>query len=155
MNFITNNGGFIFMLLGAALAALLPGIGSAKGVGSVGEASAALLIDEPQKFARALIFQLLPGTQGLYGFIIGILAMNKGGMDVSLQTGLAVLIACLPMAFVGYYSAIYQSKVALADIDLLIKNESQSTKGIILAVMVETYAILALVISIMLLGKIA
>lgn len=155
MNFFTNYGGFIFMLIGAALAALLPGIGSAKCVGSVGEASAALLIDEPQKFARALIFQLLPGTQGLYGFIIGILAMGKGGMDMSLQNGLAVLIACLPMAFVGYYSAIYQAKVALADIDLLIKNESQSTKGIILAVMVETYAILALVISIMLLGKIA
>lgn len=154
MNFFLENGGFILGLLGAALAAILPGIGSAKGVGMVGEAAAGVLIDEPQKFAKALIFELLPGTQGLYGFIICIMAMGKLNTGVDLAVGLAVLMACLPIAFVGYFSAVSQAKVSLADINLLIKNESQSTKGIILAVMVETYAILALVSSIMLLGKI-
>lgn len=154
MEFLLENGGFVLGLLGAALAAILPGIGSAKAVGMIGQSAAAMLIDEPQKFARALIFQLLPGTQGLYGFIICIMAMNKVGPFSNLQMGLAVLVACLPIAFVGYASALAQGKVSLADIDLLIKNESQSTKGIILAVMVETYAILALVSSIMLLGRI-
>ena len=154
MKFLLENGGLILGLLGAAFAAILPGIGSAKAVGMIGESAAAVLIDEPQKFARALIFQLLPGTQGLYGFIICIMAMNKVTEISSLQVGLAVLVACLPIAFVGYSSALSQGKVSLADIDLLIKNESQSTKGIILAVMVETYAILALVSSIMLLGRI-
>ncbi len=153
MEFLTQYGGFVFGLLGAALAAFLPGMGSAKGVGLVGESAAALLIDEPQKFARALIFQLLPGTQGLYGFIICIIAMNKVALDSPLQTGLAVFASCLPIAFAGYFSAIAQAKVSVGGIDLLIKNESQSTKGIILAVMVETYAILALVASIMLLGR--
>lgn len=152
MNFFLQNGGFILGLLGAALAAILPGLGSAKCVGILGESAAAILIDEPQKFARALVFQLLPGTQGLYGFIICVIALGKLSPDMSLQAGLAILMACLPIIIVGYFSAVAQSKVTLADMDLLVKNEKQSTKGIILAVMVETYAILALVSSIMLLG---
>lgn len=153
MNF-ASYGGLIIGLLGAALAVFLPGVGSAKCVGMTGEAAAALMIDEPQKFARALILQLLPGTQGLYGFVIGILAMGKLGLDTTLQTGFSVLMCCLPIAIVGYFSAYYQAKVSLAGINILIKNESQSTKGIIFAVMVETYAILAFVMSLMLLGKI-
>lgn len=153
MELLTQYGGFLLGLLGAAMAATLPGIGSSRGVGAVGEAAAAMLIDEPEKFGSALIFQLLPGTQGLYGFVVAILAMNKVSLQADLYQGLGVFIACIPIAFVGYRSAIYQAKIAVADIDLLIKNQSHSTKGIILAVMVETYAILALVISIMLLGS--
>lgn len=149
-----NNGGLVMGLLGASLAALLPGIGSAKSVGMCGESCAALMIDEPQKFARSLILQLLPGTQGLYGFIIGILSLRKLSMNMSLQSGLGILMACLPMAFVGLFSAYYQARVSLAGINILTKNESQSTKGIIFAVMVETYAILSLVISLMLLNAV-
>lgn len=119
-----------------------------------GEAASALIIDEPHKFGKSLVLQLLPGTQGLYGFVIGIIAVGKLSSEVSLQTGLAVLMSCLPIAFVGFFSAIMQAKVSISGITILAKNESQSTKGIIYAVMVETYAILAFVMSIMLLGNI-
>ena len=98
--------------------------------------------------------QLLPGTQGLYGFVIGILSIQRLSVGMSLQQGLALLMACLPMAFVGYFSAIYQAKVSLGGMNILVKNASQSTKGLIFAVMVETYAILALVMSLMLLGNV-
>lgn len=70
MTLITENLGTILAILGMALAAILPGIGSAKGVGMTGEAAAALTSEQPEKFGKALILQLLPGTQGLYGFII-------------------------------------------------------------------------------------
>ncbi|MGI6545783.1 MAG: V-type ATP synthase subunit K [Fastidiosipilaceae bacterium] len=152
--FFVQHGGFVIGLLGAALAVLLAGIGSAKGVGMAGEAASALIIDEPHKFGKSLVLQLLPGTQGLYGFVIGIIAVGKLSSEVSLQTGLAVLMSCLPIAFVGFFSAIMQAKVSISGITILAKNESQSTKGIIYAVMVETYAILAFVMSIMLLGNI-
>ncbi len=152
--FFVQHGGFVIGLLGAALSVLLAGIGSAKGVGMAGEAASALIIDEPHKFGKSLVLQLLPGTQGLYGFVIGIIAVGKLSAQVSLQTGLAVLMSCLPIALVGFFSAIMQAKVSISGITILAKNESQSTKGIIYAVMVETYAILAFVMSIMLLGNI-
>ncbi len=151
-NFFINYGGFIMGLLGSAIAVILAGIGSAICVGKVGESASALTIDEPEKFGKSLILQLLPGTQGLYGFVIGLLASLKLSTDLSLQSGLAIFIACLPIAFVGLLSALAQAKVAVGGIRILSKNEEQYTKGIIFAVMVETYAILSFVSSLLLIN---
>ena len=68
--FMNNDGGMIFGAIGVALAVGLAGIGSAKGVGLVGEAASGLVTEEPEKFGKALVLELLPGTQGLYGFVI-------------------------------------------------------------------------------------
>lgn len=152
------NAGLVFAIIGIALAVILPGMGSSKGVGMVGEAATAVVIDEPEKFAKSLILQLLPGSQGLYGFAIGLLALNRlpqNPLMMTTQQGLYLLAACLPIAFVGLYSAVSQAKVSTAGITILIKNESQQVKGIIYAVMVEIYALLAFVISFILLGAIA
>lgn len=145
--FFVQYGGLILGLLGAALAVGLAGWGSAKGVGYVGQAAAAIVIDEPEKFGKSLILQLLPGTQGLYGFVIGIVASGKLNPQLGLQAGFAILMACLPVAFVGFFSAVHQSRVAYAGVNILAKNPSQYTKGIIYSVMVETYAILAFISS--------
>ena len=152
--FFIKNGGYIFATLGMSLAVFLPGIGSAIGVGIVGEAAAGLTTEEPEKFGKALILQLLPGTQGLYGFVIGMMMLLlkiKAGM--TLGEGMYLFMACLPIAFVGLYSAIAQAKTAAAGIAILAKNPEHTTKAIILAVMVETYAILAFVVSIILIIK--
>jgi len=156
MNFgqaLVENGGIAFGVLGIALAVLLSGIGSAKGVGIVGEAASGLIIEEPEKFGKSLVLQLLPGTQGLYGFVIGLMSLGSLRVDMSLGEGLYMLFACLPIALVGLYSAMYQAKVAAAGIAILAKNEEQSTKGIIYSVMVETYALLAFVMSLILLSS--
>jgi len=151
--FLAQNGGAIFATLGAALATLLAGIGSAKGVGLVGEVATGLMSEEPEKFGKSLVLQLLPGTQGLYGFVIGLMVLGKITKDLTVANGLGICVACLPIAIAGYGSAIAQGRVAASGISLLAKNEEQNTKGIIYAVMVETYALLAFVVSIMLLGK--
>jgi V/A-type H+-transporting ATPase subunit K len=148
--FAVQYGGVFFAGLGIAVAVFLSGIGSAKGIGIVGEAASGLIIEEPEKFGRSLVLQLLPGTQGLYGFVIGLLVMGKLDIGMSLAEGLYLLAACLPIGFVGWRSAISQGKVAAAGISILAKNEEQSTKGIIYSVMVETYALLAFVISLIL-----
>jgi len=149
MTIFQQYGGVVFGVLGAALAVLLSGIGSARGVGIAGEAAAGLIIDEPEKFGKSLVLQLLPGTQGLYGFVIGLMVLGKLKPEMPIQTGLGILMACLPIAFAGYGSAIAQGRVAASGISLLAKNEEQNTKGIIYAVMVETYAILGLLASIL------
>lgn len=149
---LIQNGGVIMAALGAALATFLAGWGSAKGVGIVGEVAAGLMVEEPEKFGKSLVLQLLPGTQGLYGFVIGLMVFGKLSQPLTFTQGLGIFMACLPIAVAGYGSAIAQGRVAASGISLLAKNEEQSTKGIIYAVMVETYALLAFVVSIMLLG---
>ncbi len=153
--FLVEFGGVFFAGLGAAIAVLFSGIGSAAGVGIVGEAAAGLVIEEPEKFGKSLILQLLPGTQGLYGFVIGLLVLGKLGAGMSLAEGLYIMAACMPVGFVGWRSAISQGKTAAAGIAILAKNEEHSTKGIIYAVMVETYALLAFVISLILINAVS
>ena len=148
-------GGVIFASLGAATAVFLSGKGSAKGVGIVGEVAAGRRVEEPEKFDKSLVLQLLPGTQGLYGFVIGLMVLTKLKPGMSIAEGVYILMACLPVALAGYGSAIAQGRVAASGISLLAKNEEQSTKGIVYAVMVETYALLAFVVSIMLLSAVS
>ena len=155
MAVLAQNGGVVFGILGAALAVLLAGLGSARGVQMAGEAAAGLVIDEPEKFGKAMVLQLLPGTQGLYGFVIGLFIMFKLRVDMSLIEGLYYVMVSLPVGIVGLKSAYYQAKVAVAGINILAKNEEHQTKGIILAVMVETYAILAFAMSFLLLSSIS
>ena len=154
MAVLAQNGGVVFGILGAALAVLLAGIGSARGVQMAGEAAEGLVIDEPEKFGKAMVLQLLPGTQGLYGFVIGLFIMFKLRVDMSLVEGLYYVMVSLPVGIVGLKSAYYQARVAVAGINILAKNEEHQTKGIILAVMVETYAILAFAMSFLLLSSV-
>ena len=151
--FMENNGGLIFAAMGVALAVGLSGIGSAKGVRIVGEAATGLVTEEPEKFGKALVLQLLPGTQGLYGFVIGFLVFTKMASGMPLDQGLYLLGACLPIAFAGLWSGIAQGKVAAAGIQILAKNPEHNTKGIILSAMVETYALLGFVISFLLVNN--
>lgn len=151
---INNSGGIIFAILGMATATIFSGIGSSKGVGMTGEAAAALTTSQPEKFGQALILQLLPGTQGLYGFVIAFLIFTNLSGNLSVVQGLGYLGASLPIAFTGLFSGIAQGKVAAAGIQILAKKPEHSTKGIIYAAMVETYAILGFVISFLLVGQV-
>ena len=148
------NMGVVLALTGAVLAALFAGIGSAVGVGIAGQAAAGVVTEDPNKFSKVLVLQLLPGTQGIYGLLIGFITLTQigimgGSSDISLAKGFLYLAACLPMAFVGWFSAIKQGQAAVASIGLVAKKPDQFGKAMIFPAMVETYAILALLISIL------
>lgn len=155
MEFMIENGGIIFTLLGAALATFLPGIGSAKGIGLVGEAASGVITEDPDKFGKSLILQLLPGTQGLYGFVTTIIILSKIGLltgnlsKISLGTGFLLFLAALPITFAGWRSAISQAKTAAAGMTILAKKPEHVMKGVLYAVMVETYALLGFVSSLL------
>jgi V/A-type H+-transporting ATPase subunit K len=155
-----NNFGIVLALLGAALAALLPGMGSAKGVGMGGEAGAGVITENPTLFSKVLILQLLPGTQGIYGFLIAFMTFLKigvlgGSSDLTFVKGLLFLAACLPMAIVGYSSAIRQARASVSSMAVIAKRPDQFGKAMIFPAMVETYAILALLISMLALNGVA
>ena len=158
MQFLNTIGGYALGLLGAGLAAFMAGIGSAKGTGIAGEAGAGLVSEDPSKFGKAMILQVIPGTQGLYGFVIWFLAYSKlaavGAAGVSVAQGLQVLAACLPIAFGGLLSGIAQGKVAAASVNILAKKPDDWSKGMILCITVEFYAILSLLASFMMLNAV-
>ncbi|MCI6359176.1 MAG: V-type ATP synthase subunit K [Oscillospiraceae bacterium] len=159
MSFMESIGGLAIGLLGAALAALLACIGSAKGTGIAGEAGAGLVSEDPSKFGKAMIMQVIPGTQGLYGFVIWFLAQSQifsayhaAGDVMTVAQGMQYLGACLPIALGGLLSAIAQGKVAAASINILAKKPDDWSKGMIFCITVEFYAILCLLASFLMLN---
>lgn len=149
---IINNSGTFLAYLGVAVAIIFSGMGSAKGVGYAGEAMTGVLAEDPDKFVSCLLLQALPATQGLYGFVIGLLVMIKTGMlggavELSLATGGYIFAACLPIAFVGLVSGIHQGRVSAAGMNVVAKQPGQVAKAMTAAAMVETYAIFALLVS--------
>ncbi|MFA5621351.1 MAG: V-type ATP synthase subunit K [Thermovirgaceae bacterium] len=152
--------GIMLAVLGAALAAGFSGSGSALGVGIAGESGAGIMTEDPSKFGLVLLLQALPGTQGIYGLLTAFFAILKVGLlggtavSVNVWQGLGVLFACLPIAIAGYYSAIAQGKTSAASIQMIAKRPEETGKAVILPAMVETYAVLALLMSIILLNSI-
>ena len=153
--------GTVLALTGAALAVILAGMGSAYGVGIAGQAASGVVSEDPSKFAKVLIIQLLPGTQGIYGLLIAFIVMVKVGllggdgmMELTVVQGAEIFAACLPIAFVGLISGISQGKAAAAGVMLVGKRPSELAKGMLFAAMVETYAVLALLVSFLMLNSI-
>ena len=152
---IWSNLGLVYALLGAAVAVFLAGAGSAIGVGIAGQAAAGVVTEDPSKFAQVLIMQLLPGTQGIYGLLVGFITLSKVGLlgggaaAIDVKSGLLILAACLPIAIAGLVSAIAQGKTSAASIGIVAKKPDQFGKAMLFPAMVETYAILALLISIL------
>ena len=150
-------GGLALALLGAGLAAVLSGIGSAKGTGMAGGAGAGLLCQDPGKFGKVMILQVIPGTQGLYGFVIWFLAQSQifaanAAAPLTVAQGLQYFAACLPIALGGLISAIAQGKVAAASLNILAKKPDDWSKGMIFCITVEFYAILCLLASFLMLN---
>ena len=147
--------GLVIAICGATLCALLGCCGSALGVMYAGRAAAGVVSEKPDLFGKMLVLQALPGTQGIYGFLIAILVMVNTGLlgtpaDIAVATGWQYFFATLPMAVVGLISGIAQGKTAAAAIHMTGKQPDASGKGITMTALVETYAILALLTSILL-----
>ena len=148
--------GLAIAMFGAALCAALAGCGSAIGVMAAGKAAAGVTSQKPELFGKLLVLQALPGTQGIYGFLTAILIMVRLGLlggsplDISDTVGWQFFFAALPMGLCGLISGIAQGKTAVAAIHLTGKQPDAAGKGITMTALVETYAILALLISILL-----
>lgn len=145
--------GQIFAFAGAVCAVLIAGIGSAIGVGKAGQAAAGVVAENPDVFGRVLVLQALPGTQGIYGLLIGFLIILKMGIFAgellvpTVTQGILIFAGSLPIAIVGLISAIYQGNAAISGIGLVGRRPDQSGRAITFAVLVETYAVLALLMS--------
>lgn len=132
----------------------IPGIMSAVGVGVAGVSAAAVASEDPKKAYKAFVFEVLPGTQGIYGFIAGFMIMVGAGLspgDPGVKVGiigLAVLMAALPAVLQGF-TAYSQGRVAAASIAAFAKRPEVFTHGLMYTVMVELYAIFGFIATIL------
>jgi len=152
--------GLALALLGAGLAVGLAGVGSSIGIGYAGQAATGAMTEDPENFGRYLILTALPGTQGIYGFIAAFLLIMKVNLltgsppALTFSEGLNLFFAALPIAMLGFISAIHQGKVCAAGVGLTVKRPADSMKAMVLAVFVEFYAVLGLLVTIFLVNGI-
>lgn len=148
--------GLFLALLGAAMSVVLAGVGSSIGVAIAGQGAAGVCTENPELFGKVLLLEVLPGTQGVYGFIGTFFVLNQLGLlgdapkTITMMQGWQFFAACLPVAIGGLFSAIFQGKVSAAGLNLVAKNQDKVGNAIIFAVMVETYAVLGLLATILL-----
>ena len=148
--------GIALAICGAAIAIACGGIGSAVGVGIAGQAGAGVASEKPESFGKILLLQALPGTQGIYGFLGAIMILSAIGLlggevkTLTVDTGWQFLFASIPVGIGGMFSGIFQGKVSAAGQGVVAKNPANVGKAVILSAMVETYAILGLLVSILL-----
>ncbi len=143
--------------MGIFIAVALAGAGSAIGIGLTGQVAAGVMSEDPKSFGKYLMLIALPGTQGIYGFVIGFLAIMKLGIlsgsipPVSIAKGLNVLAAGAPVGLAGLVSAVNQGKVCAAGIQMASKQPADMGKALVMGVFVETYAVLGFLTSFFLL----
>ncbi|MDA1169346.1 MAG: V-type ATP synthase subunit K [bacterium] len=148
--------GLTIAIAGAATGVILAGIGSILGVRTVGQASAGLVSENPDAFGKVLILTALPGSQGIYGFLAAVIIANKVGLltgapiDISVAQGFQILFAAIPVGILGMFSAMFQGRLAAAGVQIVAKKPEAGGKGVILSAIVETYAVLGLLITILL-----
>lgn len=146
--------GPILAYLGIVVAVAFAGYGSARGVGLAGQVASGVVAEDPSKFGKTMILTALPGTQGFYGFVVGIIMFFSLKDNITTTMGFQYLLAGIPVGVVGWLSAIWQGRVAAAGIGIVAKRPEEASKGIVYAGLVETYAILGLLMSIFLAGRI-
>ncbi len=152
--------GQVLAFTAAALSVTVAGLGSAIGIGLAGQTSAGVSTENPEVNSKLMVLQILPGTQGIYGFLIAVIILvNTGALTgsikaVELMQGFAFLGAVVPIAVVGCLSAVHQAKVASAGMLMVGQHPEMSGKAITMTVMVETYAVLALLASFLMVNAI-
>lgn len=139
--------GMVMASFGAGLAVILAGIGSSVGIGYPARAAAGVLSEDPTRFGSMFLLVVLPGTQGFYGIVAAFLIIGKIPNVETLAQGMQLFFAALPVGFAGLVSGIYQGKVCAAGINLVAKRAKEAMKGVIYAALVETYAVLGLLIT--------
>ncbi len=152
--------GLALAIFGGATAVALAGIGSSIGVGIAGQASNGVMSEKPENFAPLLLLTALPGTQGIYGFLIGVVLimklgfLGKGAVSLDFHQGLGIFFACLPVALAGLVSGIHQGKVCATGVYMVAKQPGDFVKPLVMAVFVEFYAVLGLLTSLLILNGI-
>jgi V/A-type H+-transporting ATPase subunit K len=134
------------------------GIGSAVGLSSASNTAAGIVTEDAEKFGRVLPLAAMPSTQGIYGFITAILVLILFGLllpdaapEITAEQGFAIMLACLPVAFLGLFTGIYQGLTSAGAAGMVARRSEDAGKALIFPALVETYAVFALITTVLIL----
>jgi V/A-type H+-transporting ATPase subunit K len=146
----------VLSYIGVAICVGLCAIGSALGSGIVASVGASLVAKEPNKFSQILILSALPSSQALYGLLFGIIIMLRTGLingqlveGMTTAVGWQFLFAAMPVGIAGLFSGYAQGQVAASAVKIVAENPTNLNQGIVLAALIESFAIFGLIISIL------
>lgn len=159
--FIQNGVGWA--VFGAMLAVMFGCIGSAVGIRIASSQAAGVLSEKPELFGKLLVLMALPGTQGFYGFIcsifiaqqIGLIESMNKAITLSPQAGIGLLFVGFGVGLVQLFSSINQGITSAASINLVGKRPDEGGRAILFPALVETYAVVALLIGILMITWLA
>ncbi|MCR4319337.1 MAG: V-type ATP synthase subunit K [Candidatus Brocadiaceae bacterium] len=146
--------GFGGVVIGAIVVVTLSCLGSAKGIWIASSQAAGVLSEKPELFGKMLVLMAMPGTQGFYGFICAIIIALRtgiiiGNINVSAAVGVSIFLIAICTGIVEYITAVVQAKAATAAINLTGKQPEEGGRAILIPALVETYAVISLLISIL------
>lgn len=149
--------GIGWAVMGAMAAVALGCLGSAVGIRIACTQGTGVLSEKPELFGKLLVLMALPGTQGFYGFIVAIfIALQTGLLEsvsvasqLSPVAGFSLLFVGILVGIVEFYSAMNQGKTSAASINLVGKRPDEGGRAILFPALVETYAVVALLIGIL------
>ncbi|HEY5275627.1 MAG TPA: permease [Coriobacteriia bacterium] len=141
-------------LLGAGMAAILGGCGSAWGIAVASATVSGVLSEDDTKFGKLLPLAAMPGTQGIYCFIAAVLVLvffglMGGKMDLPAVAGFKVFLACQPVGWLCFVSAYWQGRAGASAAGIVAADKQ--APALIFPALVETYAVLSLIVTILML----
>ena len=145
----------VLSLIGLAISVGFGAIGSSIGVAYVANIGTGLLSKEPQKFPQVLALAALPSTQALYGLLFGFIILIKIGLlggtpiEFDTNTGIAIMLSALPVGIACLISGIAQGQIAANGLKILAEKPQNLSQAIVLAALVESFAVFGLVISLL------
>ncbi len=149
--------GVILAAIGAGLAVGLPGLGSAIGSGLAGASASGVIAEKKQEFVTGLIFEALPQTAVIFGFVIAIMIVGlindpvKGGLGMSVLDGAKMLGAGLAMGIAGL-TPIGQGPAAAAGIGSTARSPATKVNNIVYTAIPDLSVIMGFVIAFMLIS---
>jgi len=148
--------GVAWAIAGGGLAMIGGGIGSAIGLSSASNTAAGIVTEDAEKFGRVLPLAAMPSTQGIYGFITAIMVLvlfnilgAEGEPAIAGQVGFDVFLACLPVATLGLVTGIYQGLTSVGAAGMVARRSEDAGKALIFPALVETYAVFALITTVL------
>ncbi|MDR0743910.1 MAG: ATPase [Tannerella sp.] len=146
----------VLAYVGVALMVGLSGIGSAYGLTICGNAVVGAMKKAPEKMGAYIGLSALPSSQGLYGFVAYILMVQPLLVaEITWLVAAGIFGAGLLMGFAGLFSAIRQGQVCANGVAATAAGHNVFAATMVMAVFPELYAILALVVTILMLGTFA
>lgn len=152
--------GLTLAILGAAISIIGGGIGTILGTMHIASSGSSLVANKPKLFGLVLLSAALPSSQGIYGFLGAIIILQETGLMtnatqlLSLEHGLILLIASLPVGILGLFSGNSQGKVLQSGLRIIANDSKNVGQSVILGVLIETMAVFGLLLTILIVNGI-